>query len=247
MAEYTNVVLGLVRGQPNWAALIVFLLAISTLAGIGTQKRGVRHWWMWAALTVASVALSATLSAAEAQTIVGSMRTFVDPVIDFVKNNQQWALPIVFLLAFGESLAFISLILPATVILASIAGLLGGAQVDKVMAFWVWFAAGFGGALGYAVSYWIGWWFRDDIEKVWPLRNHPDAVARTRAFFKKWGALAVFFGHFFGPVRAVIPVIAGSLGLRQLTFQIANITSSFLWALGVLILPLYGIKWLSLL
>jgi membrane protein DedA with SNARE-associated domain len=247
MAEYTNVVLDLVRGQPNGAALIVFVLAFVTLAGVGTQKRGVSHWCMWATLAVASVACSAPLSAAEPQTLVASMRTFVDPVIDFVKNNQEWALPIVFLLAFGESLAFVSLILPATVILASIAGLLGGAQVDKVMAFWVWFAAGFGGALGYAVSYWIGWWFRDDIEKVWPLRNHPDAVSRARAFFKKWGALAVFFGHFFGPVRAVIPVIAGSLGLRQLTFQIANITSSFLWALGVLILPLYGIKWLSLL
>ena len=243
MPEYTNVALDLVRGQPNWAALIVFVLAFGTLAGIGTQKRWVSHRCMWAALAVAAVAPSA----AEAQTIVASMRTFIDPVIDFVKNNQEWALPIVFLLAFGESLAFISLILPATVILASIAGLLGGAQVDKVMAFWVWFAAGLGGALGYAVSYWIGWWFRDDIEKVWPLRNHPDAVARTRAFFKKWGALAVFFGHFFGPVRAVIPVVAGSLGLRHLTFQIANITSSFLWALGVLILPLYGIKWLSLL
>jgi membrane protein DedA with SNARE-associated domain len=243
MAEHTNVVLDLVRGQPNWV-LIVFVLAFGALAGIGTQKQ---RWCMWAAFAVASVAPSTALSAAEAQTLVASMRSFVDPVINFVKNNQEWALPIVFLLAFGESLAFVSLILPATVILASIAGLLGGAQVDKVMAFWVWFAAGSGGALGYAVSYWIGWWFRDDIEKVWPLRNHPDAVARTRDFFKKWGALAVFFGHFFGPVRAVIPVVAGSLGLRQLTFQIANISSSFLWALGVLILPLYGIKWLSLL
>jgi len=243
MAEYTNVVLDLVRGQPNWA-LIVFVLAFGMLAGIGTQRR---YWFVWAAFAVASVAPSTALSAAEAQTLFASMRTFIDPVINFVKNNQEWALPIVFLLAFGESLAFVSLILPATVILASIAGLLGGAQVDKVMAFWVWFAAGAGGAVGYAVSYWIGWWFRDDIEKVWPLRNHPDAVARTRDFFRKWGALAVFFGHFFGPVRAVIPVVAGSLGLRHLTFQIANISSSFLWALGVLILPLYGIKWLSLL
>jgi membrane protein DedA with SNARE-associated domain len=206
-----------------------------------------RHYCILTTLAVACVALSGTATSAEAPTLVAAMWTFVDPIVEFVKNNQQWAVPIIFLLAFGESLAFLSLILPATVILASIAGLLGGAQVDKIMAFWVWFAAGIGGALGYAVSYWVGWWFRDDIEKVWPLRNHPEAVARARAFFKKWGALAVFFGHFFGPVRAVIPVVAGSLGLRQLMFQIANITSSFLWAFGVLILPLYGIKWLSLL
>ena len=244
MAEYTTVVLDLVRGQPDWTLLIAFVLAFGMLAGIGTQKN---YWRMLAIFAVASLVPSTAVFAAEAQTLFASMRSFVDPVINFVKNNQQWALPIVFLLAFGESLAFVSLILPATVILASIAGLLGGAQVDKVMAFWVWFAAGAGGALGYAASYWIGWWFRDDIEKVWPLRNHPEAVTRTRAFFKKWGALAVFFGHFFGPVRAVIPVVAGSLGLNHLTFQIANISSSFLWALGVLILPLYGIKWLALL
>ena len=205
-----------------------------------------RHGPISIALAAACVTLAGVVATAEASTLVASVRGFVDTVVEFVRHNQQWAVPIVFLLALGESLAFISLILPATVILASIAGLLGGAQVDKTMAFWVWFAAGTGGAIGYAISYWVGWWFRDDIEKVWPLRNHPAAVARTRAFFARWGALAVFLGHFFGPVRAVIPVVAGSLGLGQLKFQIANITSSFLWALGVLILPLYGIQWLML-
>jgi membrane protein DedA with SNARE-associated domain len=206
-----------------------------------------RHYRLWIAVTAVCIGAGEAISAAEASTFGVSVRSFVDAVVEFVRHNQGWAVPIIFLLAFGESLAFISLILPATVILASIAGLLGRAQVDVTLALWVWLAAGIGGSIGYAVSYWIGWWFRHDIEKVWPLRNHPDAVARAREFFKKWGALAVFFGHFFGPVRAVIPVVAGSLGLGQLIFQIANISSSFLWAFGVLILPLYGIKWLSLL
>jgi membrane protein DedA with SNARE-associated domain len=206
-----------------------------------------RHHCISIALAVACVAFSGVIAAAEGPTLAASMKAFTEPVVDFVKHNQEWAVPVVFLLAFGESLAFISLILPATLTLASIAGLLGGAQVDKMLALWVWVAAGAGGALGYALSYWLGWWFRNDLDKVWFLRNHPEGVARARVFFKKWGALAVFFGHFFGPIRAVIPVVAGSLGLRQLTFQIANVTSSFLWALGVLILPLYGIKWLTLL
>src|SRR6476661_6113902 len=42
---------------------------------------------------------------------------FVQPVLDFIRAHEAWAVPIVFLLAFGESLAFISLLLPATVIL----------------------------------------------------------------------------------------------------------------------------------
>ena len=38
---------------------------------------------------------------------------FVNTVIEFVKQHDSWAVPIVFLLAFGESFAFVSLLLPA--------------------------------------------------------------------------------------------------------------------------------------
>ena len=36
------------------------------------------------------------------------------------------------------------------------------------------------------------------------------------------GAWGVFVGHFFGPVRAVIPVVAGMFAMRQLPFQVAT-------------------------
>src|SRR5664280_1213701 len=39
--------------------------------------------------------------------------TYVPPVIAFVRDNAAWAPPIMFALAFGESLAFISLLIPA--------------------------------------------------------------------------------------------------------------------------------------
>ena len=34
-------------------------------------------------------------------------------IIDFVQMHEAWAAPIVFALAFGESLAFLSLLIPA--------------------------------------------------------------------------------------------------------------------------------------
>ncbi len=37
----------------------------------------------------------------------------VQQTVDFVRTNQAWAVPVVFALAFGESLAFISLLIPA--------------------------------------------------------------------------------------------------------------------------------------
>src|SRR5262245_25992436 len=101
------------------------------------------------------------------------MEHFAQSVVKFVSDNQAWMLPITFLLAFGESLAFISLILPSTVILASIAALLGAGDVGLGSFFWVWFAAGIGGALGYWVSYWIGYHFKDEINNIWPFRTRP--------------------------------------------------------------------------
>lgn len=170
------------------------------------------------------------------------MQPYIDATVAFVQANQEWAAPIAFLLAFGESLAFVSLFLPSTVILVAIGGLLGASGID------VWtvvIAAWLGGSLGYALSYWLGFYFKDNIASVWPFRDHPRMLRRGEIFFARYGVFGVFLGHFFGPVRAVIPVIAGMAAMRQLPFQIANITSAFLWAAGVIAPSFYGLKWLT--
>ena len=38
---------------------------------------------------------------------------YVQPIVDFVRTHQAWAAPVVFALAFVESLAFVSLLVPA--------------------------------------------------------------------------------------------------------------------------------------
>ena len=170
------------------------------------------------------------------------MHDFVNTVVGFVQAHQAWAAPVAFGLAFGESLAFVSLVVPATVILATIGGLLGASDID------VWpivLAAGVGGALGYSVSYWIGLYFKDSINSYWPFRAYPKMMRRGEDFFEKYGVFGVFLGHFFGPIRAVIPVIAGMYSMRQIPFQIANISSAFLWAGGVIVPSFVGLKWLT--
>ena len=170
------------------------------------------------------------------------MEHLAQNIVELVRLNQAWMAPIVFILAFGESLAFVSLLLPSTVILVAIAGLLGASGIAVANIAWVWFVAGLGGALGYWASYLIGLYFKDDIDKVWPFKSRPEMLKRGREFFDKWGVLGVFLGHFFGPVRAVIPVIAGTMAMRQLPFQIANISSAFIWAAGVLVLPMLSTR-----
>jgi membrane protein DedA with SNARE-associated domain len=64
---------------------------------------------------------------------------YVEQVIAFLRDNAAWAPPIVFALAFGESLAFISLLVPAW------GALLGPNGIN----FWpAWLAGTLGAALG---------------------------------------------------------------------------------------------------
>lgn len=163
-----------------------------------------------------------------------SLQEIADAVTSFVREHPAWALPIVFLLAFGESLCIFSIVFPATIMLAGIASVLaaGGTQFHELWPAML--VATLGGSLGYATSYWIGMAFKDNIHGIWPFRNHPRLIPRGERFFAKYGFAGVFFGHFFGPIRGVIPLAAGMFNMNQMQFQIANIISAAIWAIGVM-------------
>ena len=159
------------------------------------------------------------------------MFEFFDHAAEFVRDHAVWAGPIMFALAFAESLAFISLLVPAWGALVAIGALVGAGSLS----FWpVWIAGALGAACGDWISYWIGVKLEYSVAHMWPLSRHPDLIPRGEAFVKKWGALAIVIGRFFGPLRAAVPLVAGIFEMPFWRFQIANFSSAFLWA-GVLI------------
>lgn len=168
------------------------------------------------------------------------LHTISTAIVEFIRANEVWAAPIVFLLAFGECLAFVSLLLPATIILIAIGGLLGASGID----IWpVWIAGTLGSILGYASSYWLGIYYKDRIHSIWPFRSNPAMITQGRDFFDRYGTAGVFFGHFFGPLRAVVPVIAGMCMMRQVPFQVANVAASTLWTTGTILPSALGVEW----
>lgn len=166
---------------------------------------------------------------------------FAVRILDFVRANEAIAPVIVFALAFGESLAFISLLVPATVILLGIGALIGASGIE----FWpLWLAAAIGAALGDWLSYWLGYHYHDPISRMWPLSRYPDLLPRARAFFEKYGVMAVFLGRFFGPLRAAVPLVAGAATMPRIPFQLANWLSAIIWG-GVTLAPgAFGLGWL---
>jgi membrane protein DedA with SNARE-associated domain len=163
--------------------------------------------------------------------------SLVETVLSWVKQGEGWAIPIAFIVAFGESLCFLSIVWPGWAILTALAFLLAASGVGMPILIPTVIAAGLGGVVGYSISYWVGHYFKDSIGGIWPFTTHPTLLPRGQEFFDEHGLWSVFLGHFVGPVRAVIPVVAGMFSMPQIPFQIANVASAFIWAVWVILWP----------
>jgi membrane protein DedA with SNARE-associated domain len=155
------------------------------------------------------------------------VEAYIQSVVAFVRENAAWAPPIVFALAFGESLAFISLIIPGWGALVAIGALIGPSGIK----FWpVWIAGALGAAGGDWLSYWVGLKLEYSVARMWPLSRHPELIPRGEAFVRKWGIFGIFVGRFFGPLRASVPLVAGIFAMPYWPFQAANVASALVWA-----------------
>ena len=169
------------------------------------------------------------------------LEELVQNVIAFVREHQGWAAPVIFLLAFGESLAFISIFVPGWAALVGIGALVGTTDIS----FWsIWVAGAVGAALGDWLSYTFGYYFKDRVGTFWPLYKYPQMLERAETFVQKWGVPGIFIGRFFGPLRAFVPLAAGVFEMPYWRFQFANWTSAFLWAAVVLAPGSLGVKYL---
>src|SRR5258708_16468469 len=124
-------------------------------------------------------------------------------LVEFVRVHQAWAPPVVFALAFGESLAFVSLLIPAWAALVGIGVLISSGNLT----FWpVWVAGSIGAALGDWLSFWIGLKVGPAVAHMWPLSRPPELLPAGGTFLKPLGALAVFIGRLFVPFPASVPL-----------------------------------------
>jgi membrane protein DedA with SNARE-associated domain len=151
----------------------------------------------------------------------------------FVREHQAWAGPVVFLFAFCESVAFISLLVPATVILLGLGVLIGENGLDF---YTIWFAAAAGAVSGDCLSYWLGKKFSHRVGDIWPLTRYPGLIPHGERFFKTYGIPGLFVGRFLGPLRASLPLAAGICAMPLMRFQAANVASALVWS-GAMLAP----------
>ena len=148
-------------------------------------------------------------------------------VILWLKENPEWIALGIFGAAFIESFALIGVIIPGVVLLAVISGM----AASTLSVFELVLIAYVASFLADILSFLLGTGISKSIDNLWPFNKYPNLLVLGRSFVKRFGILGVFVGKFIGPIRPLLPLTAGSLGMNFKYFLTVEIFSSFLWAL----------------
>lgn len=162
---------------------------------------------------------------------------YVQPLTVWLYANPSWALLMTFFISFTESLAIIGSIIPGSVTMTAIGILAGSGVMDISLTF---IAAAAGAVAGDTASYFLGYIYSNRLPEMWPFSRYPTWLKYGKDYFAQHGGKSVIVGRFIGPLRSIIPVIAGVMRMKHWHFLFANIISAIGWAIvyvtpGVLI------------
>ncbi|MGF6468218.1 VTT domain-containing protein [Paraburkholderia youngii] len=148
-------------------------------------------------------------------------------LLHLLAGHSTWMLAVVFLAAFFESIAVIGTFVPGSTAMFLAGALTGTGSLSLA---WVFVWAIVGAVAGDGASFWLGDRYKERIVTLWPFRAHPGVLDAGQRFFLKHGAKSVVLARFIGPLRAIVPVVAGMMGMRPLRFLAINVLSALLWA-----------------
>ena len=162
---------------------------------------------------------------------------YIQPLTFWLFDHPHWALFITFLISFSESLAIVGSIIPGSVTMTAI-GILAGSGVMRIDLTFL--AATLGAIAGDSGSYALGYTFSERLTNIWPFRNYPKWIKYGQDYFARHGSSSILIGRFVGPMRSIIPVIAGMMHMNHWHFLAANVVSGIAWSIlyvtpGVLI------------
>lgn len=160
-------------------------------------------------------------------------RFHFEGVLDWIAAHPDVAGLAIAFIAFAESLVLVGLVMPGAALLFGVGALIAvGALPLGTTLVWV-----IVGALaGDWLSFFVGRRYEQPLRRMWPLRNHPELIERGLRFIDRHGGKSLFLGRFVGPVRPILPAVAGMLRMRVGRFLAISTATTLLWA-PVYLLP----------
>lgn len=152
------------------------------------------------------------------------------PWIAWMHLHPNWVGVVAFLISFIECVALIGFFVPGAVFFTAIGSLIGLGIVSAPM---VLIPTIIGAILGDALSFGLGYHYREHLRDIWPFKHHPNLLQKGESFFYRHGGKSVLAARFIGPIRPMLPLVAGMLNMSPWRFTIVNSISAVIWA------PLY--------
>ncbi len=151
----------------------------------------------------------------------------IDALINWMRDHPHWSGLLIFLVAMAESLVVVGVLVPGAAIMVA-TGTLVALGVLDLMPTLLWASAG--AVVGDGISFWLGYHFRDRIRGFWPFSRYPGMLEKGERFFLRHGGKSIFLGRFVGPIRAIIPTVAGIMAMPPHRFTFVNVLSAIAWA-----------------
>ena len=147
--------------------------------------------------------------------------------MNWIAEYPALLLTALWLVAFLESFALLGILVPGVVLLFSLSALANHVGIGPVTLL---VTGGTGALVGDLISFFIGFRLKDRLYQ-WPwVARHRNWIQHGEWFFHRWGWLSVIIARFLGPLRPVIPMIAGTLGMPARVFAPLSAVTALAWA-----------------
>lgn len=160
------------------------------------------------------------------------MLHWFDNLTAWLGANPEWLGLAVFLLAFGECLALVGILVPGTILLFGAGVLAGGGILSLGETLLLAYT---GGLLGDVVSYAIGRHFQQGIRRLPLLRSHPQWLGSAETYMHRYGVSSLLVGRFIGPLRPFLPMVAGMLNMPLARFAGVSLLAGLGWSVAYLV------------
>ncbi len=164
----------------------------------------------------------------------------IQNILSYIEGAGPFAYFFVFLTACIESAPFVGAFTPGTALLVFFGYLV---SVHTLGFFPTIVCAFLGAVVGDLIGYYMGKYGIHFLEKhkKWLSDAH---ISAGEKFFKDHGGKSIFIGRFFGPLRAILSVVAGMAKMPFIQFNIYNIAGAIIWVhLYILIGFFFGAEW----
>jgi membrane-associated protein len=143
-----------------------------------------------------------------------------------------WIYVLLFVIVFAETGLVITPFLPGDSLLFATRAIAATGALDiRLAVVLLLMAAIAGDAVNYAAGRYVGprVFTASDTSSFWHRMLNREHLARTHAFFERYGGRAVVLGRFVPIVRTFVPFVAGAGAMSYSTFVFYNVTGAIAW------------------